>query len=143
MTLSETLLDPARRPATVDALVAVVESEVKSKGGLSGTALRTAVSAAQAIDKTIVRRAVARMLPEFLAQLDPFWESKGEASFGPRLVAEGDRAAEALLEVTDRRAANPKHAAIAKVYGMIRSKAKGHVVAALPAVGTALESVAR
>ena len=69
--------------------------------------------------------------------------SKGEASFGPRLVADGDRAAEALLEVTDRRAANPKHAAIAKVYGMIRSKAKGHVVAALPAVGTALESVAR
>ena len=143
MTLSETLLDPARRPATVDALVAVVESEVKSKGGLSGTALRTAVSAAQAIDKTIVRRAVARMLPEFLAQLDPFWESKGEASFGPRLVADGDRAAEALLEVTDHRAANPKHAAIAKVYGMIRSKAKGHVVSALPAVGTALESVAR
>ena len=143
MTLSETLLDPARRPATVDALVAVVESEVKSKGGLSGTALRPAVSAAQAIDKTIVRRAVTRMLPEFLTQLDPFWEAKGEADFGPRLVADGDRAAEALLAVTDRRAANPKHAAIAKVYGMIRSKAKGHVVAALPAVGTALESVAR
>ena len=113
MTLSETLLDPARRPATVDALVAVVESEVKSKGGLSGTALRTAVSAAQAIDKTIVRRAVTRMLPEFLTQLDPFWESKGEASFGPRLVADGDRAAEALLEVTEgarhRRVAGGRH----------------------------------
>jgi len=138
-TLSETLLTPERRPQTVDALVGVVEDEVASKSGLSGTAIKTAYKAARKIDDRIVRRAIAGMLPEFLDQLEPFWAGRGEQPFGAHLAGQGERASEALLAVTDARAANPKHAAVAKVYGMLRGKAKDHVPAALPRVGTALE----
>ena len=138
-TLSETLLTPERRPQTVDALVGVVEAEVASKSGISGAAIKTAYKAARKIDDRIVRRAIAGMLPDFLDRLAPFWAARGDQPFGSQLAAQSDAAAEALLSVTDARAANPKHAALAKVYGMMRGKAKEHVVAALPRLGSALE----
>lgn len=138
-TLSETLLTPERRPQTVDALVGVVEAEVASKSGIGGAAIKTAYKAARKIDDRIVRRAIAGMLPDFLDRLDPFWAARGAQPFGATLAAQGDAAAEALLSVTDARAANPKHAAAAKVYGMLRGKAKDHVLAALPRLGAALE----
>lgn len=142
VSLSTTLLDPARRSAAVEALVSVVDSEVKGKGGISGAAIKTAYAAANKLDGSLVRRAVSRMLPEFLTQLDPFWDGRGANPFGTQLADDGDRAAEALLTVTDERAANPKHAAVAKIYGMVRARAKDHVRAALPRVGEALERVA-
>lgn len=45
--------------------------------------------------------------------------------------------------MTDARAANPKHAAVAKAYGLLRGKAKDHVTAALPRLGAALEQQMR
>jgi hypothetical protein len=141
--LQETLLTPDRRPQTVDALVDVVEAEVASKSGLSGAAIKTAYKAARKIDDRIVRRAIAGMLPDFLDRLEPFWAGRGEQPFASALAADGDGAAEALLSVTDARAANPKHAAVAKAYGLLRGKAKDHVTAALPRLGAALEQQMR
>ena len=60
-----------------------------------------------------------------------------------------DEALRAIYEVvegrsvTDARAANPKHAAVAKAYGLLRGKAKDHVTAALPRLGAALEQQMR
>ncbi|MCA0179912.1 MAG: hypothetical protein LCH77_10045 [Actinobacteria bacterium] len=138
--LRETLLTDDRRPQTVDALVGVVDAEVASKSGLSGAAIKTAYKAATKIDERIVRRAIAGMLPDFLDQLQPYWEARAGAPFGGQLAQQGERVSEALLSVTDARAANPKHAAVAKVYGMLRGKAKEHVTAALPRLGAALQS---
>ena len=64
----------------------------------------------------------------------------GQPQFGGQLAQQGERVSEALLSVTDARAANPKHAAVARVYGMLRGKAKEHVTAALPRLGAALQS---
>lgn len=139
-TLRETLLTDERRPQTVDALVGVVEAEVNSKSGLSGAAIKTAYKAAKKVDDRIVRRAVAGMLPEFLDQLQPYWTGRADQPFGTHLANQSEPVAEALLSVTDARAANPKHAAAAKVYGMLRGKAKDHVSAALPRLGAALQS---
>lgn len=136
------MVDPAKRPQTVAALVDVVDAEVNSKSGLSGTALKGAYKAAQKIDSTIVSRAIDKMLPDFIYRLDRYWDAKGDQPFGQYLASQGEDVANTLLEVTDQRAANPNNAAVAKVYNMVRGKAKENVVAALPRLGTALEGLA-
>ncbi|WP_295697124.1 hypothetical protein [Lapillicoccus sp.] len=140
-TLSETLLAPDRRPSTVDALVGVVDAEVKSKSGIGGAAIKTAYAAAKKVDSRLVSRATNRMLPDFLTALEPYWQ-EGTADFGAHLTSQQDAVTESLLAVTDRRADNPSHAAVAKVYGMVRPKAKTHVTAALPRLGSTLQSLA-
>ena len=140
-TLSETLLTPERRPAAVDALSRVVDAEVASKSGLGGAAIKTAYGAARKVDSRLVTKAVSRMLPDFLSALEPYWED-GQGDFGARLVFREGEVTESLLSVTDQRAANPAHATVARVYGMIRPTAKGHVSTALPRLGSTLQSLA-
>jgi len=140
-TLSETLLTPERRPAAVDALSLVVDAEVASKSGLGGAAIKTAYGAARKVDSKLVRKAVNRMLPDFLTALEPYWEN-GQGDFSARLVSREAEVTESLLSVTDRRAANPDHAAVARAYGMVRPKAKRHVSTALPRLGSTLQSLA-
>ena len=141
-TLREILLDPARRPDVVAALVGAVGAEVESRSGLSGAAVKAGYKAVQKLSPDLVRRAVNSMLPQWAEHLEPFWSGRGDQSFAAHLVANGSAAADALLAVTDARAANPKHAAIAKVYSKLRGKAKDNVEAALPRLGEALQSLA-
>lgn len=140
--LTETLLDPARRDQAVDTLVGVIDAEVAGKKGIGGTVLKTAYSAVKKINDGIVRRAVNGMLPDAARALQPYWDARGAQPFGTYLAANGDAAADALLAVSDTRAANPKHAAIAKIYNGVRPKAKQHVVEALPRLGSAVETLA-
>ncbi len=77
-----------------------------------------------------------------LQALDPFWTARSGQPFGTYLTSRSAEAAEALLGVTDQRAANPDHAALAKIYNGIRPKAQGMVASALPRLGAAVESVA-
>lgn len=139
--LAEKLLQPEHRPQAVDTLVGVVESEVNSKSGLSGAAIKTGYKGAQKISPNIVHTAMDRMLDDFLHTLDPYWRAKGDESFGAYLAQNSDAVSESLLKITDERAAKPDNAAAAKVYGMMRGKAKENVVAALPRLGSALEGL--
>lgn len=140
-TLHDALLTPERRPQAVDALVGVVDAEVQGKSGLGGAAIRTAYGASKKIDARLAHKAVGRMLPDFLTALEPYW-AQSSGDFGATLVARQDEVAESLLAVTDKRADNPAHAAVAKVYGMIRPKAKQHVTAALPRLGSTVQTLA-
>lgn len=139
--LPELLLDPARRDQVVAALVGTVESEVQRKSGLTGVALKTALKAVQKISPDLVRRAVNGMLPDMAQRLDPMWQARGDQPFAVYLPSRADEAADALLAVTDERAARPKHAAVAKVYNTVRPKAKSQVIDALPAVGRTIDHV--
>lgn len=139
--LAEKLLQPQYRPQTVQTLTEVVETEVNSKSGLSGTAIKTAYKGAQKISPNIVSQAMDKMLEDFLHTLDPFWRGRGEQPFGAYLAANSDQVTEELLKITDARAAKPDNAAAAKVYGMLRGKAKENVTPALPRLGSALEGL--
>ncbi|HEX2704859.1 MAG TPA: hypothetical protein VHM65_03810 [Candidatus Lustribacter sp.] len=139
MGLHETLLAPDRRAATVDGFVAFVEAEVAGKSGLGGAAVKTAYAAARKISPTIVRRAVAGMLPDFLDGLDPFWAARGEGAFSEALGSRPAEVTDALLSVTDRRAANPRHGALTKIYAAVRPRAARHVTDALPGLATTVE----
>lgn len=139
--LADTLIDPAVRPQAVSALAGVVEAEVKSRSGFSGVAIKAGYKTVTAMKPAIVKRAINRMLPDFAAQLDPFWASRDGRPFGDHLAENSAEVAEALLAVTDKRAADADHAALAKVYKSVRHMAKGMVEQALPRVGAAIESV--
>lgn len=137
--LQQTLLDPARRPAVVRTLVEVVDAEVASKSGLGGRVIKTGYGAVTKLSDGFVAKAVDKLLPQFSAALDPFWQERGSASFAEALVARQDEAAEALLAVTDGQVAGANNSVVKKVYGSLRGKAKDNVTAALPRVGAALE----
>jgi len=141
-TLTEILTDPARRPQAVATLSKLAESEVQSRSGISGIALKAGFKAVTSIKSDLVPRAIDKMLPEFAIELQPFWDARGGQPFGDYLAANSSQAADALLSVTDIRANNPEHAAIAKIYGGLRGKAKGMVEQALPSLGASIQSLA-
>jgi hypothetical protein len=137
--VSDALLDPTRRPVAVDTLTDVIDAEVADKSGFGGAAVKTGYAAAKKLGGNFVTSATDRLLPQFASALDPFWATKGAAPFGAHLAGQSDAVADALLSVTDTKAANTSHAAAAKVYGTLRGKAKEHVVQALPRLGAAVE----
>lgn len=140
-TLSTSLLDPAVRPQVVDALVRLAETEVSGKGGVSGTMMRTAFAGAKKAPGGGVERAVSALLPGIARALDPHFEVKGQQPFGAYLAApaRSSQVADELLAVADAKAASVRGNALGKVYGTFRGRAKGHVVSALPALGSTLE----
>ncbi|MBO3130542.1 DUF6918 family protein [Dermatophilus congolensis] len=137
--LSDVLCDSSRRDQVVAEVVSTIEQEVTGKSGISGMAFKTAFKAVQKMSPDLVRTAVDRMLPDAAEKLDPLWQEKGAVPFGDYLLSRSDEAADALLSVTDERAARPNNAAVAKIYNTVRPKAKSHVVEALPAIGRVIE----
>ncbi len=134
----QSLLDTDRDAVVAD-LVGVIDAEVSDKKGLGGAAVKTAYAAAQKFKPGVITSATNHMLPDFLTALAPLWDSRpAGVSFPDHLTANADAASEALLTVTDDQAAtaNP---ALAKVYGSLRGKGKGHVSTALPRVGAVIE----
>ena len=73
-----------------------------------------------------------------VARLEPFWAdftTSGGSGFGDYLVKRGDEVSQALLSVTDARAAASSRPTVIKAYGSVRGHAVKHVQAALPRVG--------
>ena len=71
-------------------------------------------------------------------KLEPFWadfSTSGGSGFGDYLAKRGEEVSQALLSVTDARAAASDRPTIIKAYGAVRDNAGKHVEAALPRVG--------
>jgi hypothetical protein len=78
------------------------------------------------------------LLPDMVASLDPFWAdftSSGGSEFGDYLAKRGDEVSEALLSVSDARAAGSGRPTVLRAYGSVRGQAVKHIQAALPRVG--------
>ena len=71
-------------------------------------------------------------------QLQPYWAdflTSGGSEFGDYLAKRGPEVADALLSVTDARAAASNRPVIYRAYNTVRGGAAKHVQAALPSVG--------
>jgi hypothetical protein len=137
-TLQEILLEPGTRPSVVDDCYALILREVADKPGVSGAALKLAYKAATTFAPGHVRHMVATLLPRMVEELQPFWadfNAAGGTGFGDYLAKHGEEVAEALLTVTDARAAASGRPVIVKAYRSVRAGAAKHVEAALPQVG--------
>ena len=83
-----------------------------------------------------IRHMVGKLLPDMVGQLEPFWadfNSSGGAEFGDYLAKRGDEVAQALLSVTDAKAASSGLPTIVRAYGSVRGSAVKHIEACAPA----------
>jgi hypothetical protein len=137
-TLQEILLAPDIRPQVTDDCYALIKQEVSDKSGISGTAVKIAYKTVNKFMPGHIRHMVAVMLPEIVDKLEPYWadfSASGGSGFGDYLAKRGDEVSQAVLSVSDARAAASGRPTIIKAYGTVRGSAVKHVEAALPQVG--------
>ncbi|NMO90497.1 DUF6918 family protein [Actinomycetospora sp. TBRC 11914] len=142
VTLKAALLDSDKRGYVVDDLAQLVDDEVKDKSGLSGGMIKTGYAAVKKVKPGIIWGAINTLLDEFVEALEPHWTAYQAAptgDFGAYLAAHSGPVSEALLGVTDRRAAKSDRAAVTSVYSKLRPKAQENVVEALPRLGAVVE----
>lgn len=143
--LRDILLEPARRPVVVNDCVQLVESEVASKGGLTGIAIKGAYAVVKAIKPGMIQDAVDHLVDDFVVRLEPFYEA--QQSQGGNLEAylngRSTEVANALLGVTDDKATRAKNATLKKTYEKLRPTALKHVEAAVPGVARVIDKHAR
>ena len=145
-TLHEILLAPENKPHVIHDCNALIEREVGEKSGISGTAVKLAYKTVNTFASGHVRKMVGTLLPGMADNLQPFWADflvSGGADFGDYLTKRGDEVAEAMLAVTDARAAASGRPVIVKAYRSVRGGAGKHIQAALPQVGDLVLKYAR
>lgn len=135
--------DPEKRAQVVRDAEKVLDAEVSDKSGLSGMAVKGTFKVVKNLQPNFVPRAIDDLLEDFVKQLEPFWadwrSEDDDRSCKAYFVAKGDAVADALLSITDGRAANTRHKPLKKAYEKLRPKGKEHVVAAMPRVGALIE----
>ena len=142
--LSDVLLDDSKKPAVVDDCVALIDAEVKDKGGISGLAIKAGYGAVKGIKPGFIKQAVSDMLPDFAKALDATYQdaksqNKPVADF---FMANAERVADALLSITDARAERVKSGVVKGTYEKLRGTAKKNVEAAVPRLGKMVEKYA-
>ncbi|MGH3470011.1 MAG: DUF6918 family protein, partial [Thermocrispum sp.] len=114
--LKSALLDSATRPAVVNDLTELVDSEV----GKKSIAVKSGYGLVKKIKPGIIGAAIDSLLDDFVQRLEPFHTEFGAAgggSFGDYLSGRSDEVADALIGVTDERAERSRRESIKKVYG--------------------------
>ena len=144
-TLHEMLLAPDVKPQVVADCQALVERELHSKSGVSGTAIKIAYKAINAFAPGYYTQTVESMLPDLTDRLQPFWAdfiASGGAEFGDYLAKRSDEVSEALLSVTDDMRNRSKRPAVIRAYNAVRNGAAKHIEAALPNLGAMMQKYA-
>ena len=143
MTTLKDIVTSDKRPAIVRDAVQLVDSEVHSKSGLSGLAIKAGYGAVKAIKPSLIQDAVDNLLDKFVDKLEPFyarWIEGGKSgSFDAFLSGQKTAVANALLAVTDERAKNVDNKTIRKTYEKLRPQGEKNVEAAVPGLGRVLQ----
>jgi hypothetical protein len=137
-TLQQILLAPEIRPQVIADCYKVIEQGVSDMTGISGAAVKLAYKTVNSFMPGHVRFMIGSLLPEMVEKLEPYWadfSTSGGSSFGDYLAKRGDEVPQALLSVTDARAAASGRPTIIKAYNTVRGGAVKHVEAALPRIG--------
>jgi hypothetical protein len=138
--LADVIADPNRRRAVVDDGVTVIEQEVAGKSGLSGIAIKAGFGVVQKMRPGFVGSALNHLLDDFARQVDPFWAQAVAAGGDPasNFARRGPEVAEALLKITDSRAAGA-NSAVKRTYDGLRPQASKHVQEAMPRLSQLLK----
>jgi hypothetical protein len=147
VSLAEKLTQAPHREKVIVDCVALIDAEVKNKGGLSGMAVKGGYAVVKTIKPKFVSEVIDGMLDQWVEKLQPFYDdwqkSGGGRGFGSYLGSRKDAASEALLGVTDARARVAKNGSVKKMYEKLRPSAKKHVEEALPRLGDLVERQAK
>ena len=122
----------------------LINEEVDSKGaprvGRQGRSTRSW----KAVKPGFVTEAVDHMIDDFVKRLEPFWaeaQAKNEP-IGPLLNSRAPQVADALLAISDERAARSQNGNLKKAYEKLRPTGKKHVEQAVPRVGRLVQKYA-
>jgi hypothetical protein len=139
--LIEALTDETKKKDVVKDCMALIDAEVKEKGGISGLAIKAGYGAVKGIKPGFVEHAVEDLLPEFAKVLDPIYadaksQNKVVSDF---FTSNTSRVADALLSITDAKAARAKSGVAKSAYDKLRGSAKKNVEQAVPRLGRLVE----
>lgn len=139
--LADKVTKQPERARVIDDCVALIDSEVAKKGGLSGLAIKGAYKTVKALKPGFIAGVVDALLDEWIAKLEPFYGSwsADAGTFDAHLSRQRGPVAEALLEVTDARAARTKHTTAKKLYEKLRPSAKAQVEESVPALAAVMQ----
>lgn len=142
-TLRDKLNDAPTRQRVIDDAVKTIDAEVSDKGGLGGMAIKAAYSMVKGMAPGIVPKLLNNMLPEFLDAVQPFYDqAKQSGGDLKQLFAQrSSEVANALLAVTDERAAKSDAGSLKKGYEKLRPSAQKHVEAALPRLAALVSGI--
>jgi hypothetical protein len=138
------LLTSDNKDRVVDDCCSLIDAEVKDKGGISGLAIKAGYGAVKGVKPGFVRNVVSDLLPEFALALDPIWQDakKDGKPVAPFFASNSARVADALLSITDAKAARAKSAVVKGTYEKLRGSAKKNVEAAAPRLGEMVQKYA-
>ena len=138
MTLPEVLLDESRRETVVTESIALIDSEVAAKRGVTGFAIKSGYKIVKKLDGgKMLPKAVNDLLPEFAAALEPFhaaYRAQAAGNFASFGTGKERELANALLAITDGKAEHAKNAVLKKVYYKLRPSAVTHLIQSMPPV---------
>jgi len=139
--LAEQIGTGEKREAVIEDGCQVLDQEVAEKGGLTGIAIKGAYKIVQGVRPGFVRETVNHLLDDFLAAMDPIYQeaSTKKIAAGAYLKQNSSRVAEALLAVTDRKAARAEGQVVKKAYEKLRPMAQKQVEAAVPRLANLVE----
>jgi hypothetical protein len=141
--LKDVLLQPGKRPQILNECEQLLDEEVASKGGLSGLAVKGAFKMVKAVKPGMIREAIDGLLDDFVARMEPFygqWQAAGGGvSVADYFAGKSAEVADALLGITDERAARSKNGTLKKAYESLRPQGKKHVQEAMPRLGRMIE----
>lgn len=143
--LQESLLTEENADALIADCQSLVEQELAAKSGASAAGIKVAYKAVTTFAPGYYHGIIGGILPALVAKLEPFWDdfvASGGSSFGDYLPKRGSEVAEALLSVTDERAAASDKKPVVKAYQVVRGGALKHVEAALPNLGALVQKYA-
>jgi hypothetical protein len=139
--LREQLGSGDKRAAVVADACQVLDAEVADKGGLSGIAIKGAYKIVQGVRPGFIKDTVNNLLDDFLDAVDPIYQEAAskKVAAGAYLQQNSSRVANALLAITDARAARVDSQAIKKTYEKLRGMAEKQVEGAMPRLAKLLE----
>jgi hypothetical protein len=138
--LTDKLPLPDQRKEIVDACTRLLDAEVKKKRGIGGLAVKAGYKVLKAFKPGAVPNLVDGLFDDFIEALDKFHaDYDGAGSFGGYLKARESEVAEALVQVTDRRAEKTKHKSLRKGYKKLRGSAKRNVQEAVPGLADLID----
>lgn len=146
MKLSDLLLSSENKPSLIKDCAKLIEDEVNSKSGISGLSIKTVFKLVKGVKPGILDELLDKLVPEFTREMEPFHErfqNSGEQDFNTYLKAHAEEVTQALLQVTDRRAAVARTKVLKTGYEKLRGLAEKQVRAAVPKFSEIISKYAR
>ena len=139
-----TRLEEIERKTVIKDCVHLIDDEVASKGGLSGVALKGGYAVVKKLkDGRMIEIAVDKLLDEFADAMSPVYETfladDSAKKFEKYVGRHASTASNALLGITDAKAARAESKVIKSTYDKLRGSAEKHVTDALPGVGRLID----